>query len=188
VKDLTTLRRRPELRRDSLVLRSLRPADKAAVVASCNDPSTVRFLDLLPHPYHDTDFDDWLKKTRRAWRARSEIVWSITDALTREWLGSISLTFAQERQSAEMGYHVAAGARRPGVGAAGARLVRDWAFDELGLERLELVARVDNAASRRLAELVGFRCEATMRAWTRGRDDRRHDHVLYALLPDDKRP
>lgn len=67
------------------------------------------------------------------------------------------------------------------------RLLRDWAFDELGLERLELITDVDNVASRGAVESVGFRREATMRSWTRGRDGARHDHLLYALLPDDER-
>jgi RimJ/RimL family protein N-acetyltransferase len=187
VKDVATQHRAPELRDGRLLLRALHAADKAAVVASCNDPATVRYLDLIPYPYHDADFDAWLKETRRQWRTRSQIVWAIADVTSGDWLGSIALTFAAQRQAAEIGYHVAPWARRRGVAAAAARLVRDWAFDELRVERLELITEVENAASRRAAEAVGFRREGTMRAWTRGRDGRRHDHLVYALLPGDRR-
>jgi RimJ/RimL family protein N-acetyltransferase len=186
MKDLKTLRR-PELRGESLLLRTVRLADRDAAVRSCNDPDTVRFLELLPHPYHDSDFDDWLRATRRAWRRREEIVWSIADPATGGWLGSVSLTFAPDRQAAEVGYHVAPWARRRGVAAAATRLLRDWSFDDLGLERLEVIADAENAASRRVAERLGFTLEGTMRAWTRGRDGARCDHVLYGLLRDDER-
>jgi RimJ/RimL family protein N-acetyltransferase len=69
---------------------------------------------------------------------------------------------------------------------AALRLVRDWAFDELGVQRLEIGADVDNIGSQRVALSAGFRREGVARGWP-AREGRR-DHVMLAMLPGDPRP
>jgi RimJ/RimL family protein N-acetyltransferase len=50
------------------------------------------------------------------------------------------------------------------------RAICGWAFDALGLHRIQWRAEVGNEASRRVAEKVGFRSEGIQRdaAYTRG--------------------
>jgi ribosomal-protein-serine acetyltransferase len=66
---------------------------------------------------------------------------------------------------------------------AGAALI-GWAFEELGAARLELRAGVENRASQRVAERLGFRREGRLR---RGcpHPDGGYDCYLYGLLPED---
>jgi len=59
-----------------------------------------------------------------------------------------------------------------------------FGFDALGLYRLELRAGVENPASQRVAEKIGFRREGTLR---RGCPlaDGAYDGFLYGLLATD---
>ena len=76
---------------------------------------------------------------------------AVTDAASGELLGSVSLDLFADRQAAEIGYWVKREARRRGVALGAARLVVDWAFGELGVERLELLTYPGNEASQALA-------------------------------------
>jgi RimJ/RimL family protein N-acetyltransferase len=92
--------------------------------------------------------------------------------------------------SADVGYWVAPGSRRRGLGSASVRALSGWAFAELGLERLTLVAAAGNLASQGVARAAGFVREGTMRsAAINGHSgdpaDGRTDMLLFGLLPSD---
>lgn len=98
--------------------------------------------------------------------------------------GSIDMGVNAMR-TGHIGYWVAREARGRGVcTAALARLCR-FAFEELGLERLELMTDPENEASQRVAEKVGFRREGVLRSQLLHRDGRRRDSVMFSLLPDE---
>jgi RimJ/RimL family protein N-acetyltransferase len=61
------------------------------------------------------------------------------------------------------------------------RLICTWGFQALRLERIDLLAATDNAASQRVAERAGFRREAVLRSYMSGRDGRQ-DMVVFSLL------
>ena len=82
---------------------------------------------------------------------------------TARWPVRSTSASALGRQSAEIGYWVAAAARGRGVASTAARLLSDFGFETLGLRRIELNAAVDNAASRRVAEKAGFELEGVRR-------------------------
>jgi len=116
-------------------------------------------------------------------------------------LGSVSLDLFADRQAAEMGYWIAREARRQGFALAAARLVVRWAFEEIGIQRLEILAYPGNAASQALAEKLGFRREGVLRGFLavepgKGRAGRvelpagstlppRDDQVQFSLLRSD---
>ena len=61
-----------------------------------------------------------------------------------------------------------------------------YAFGGLGLLRVELLIDVENAASAKVAERVGYRREGVLRS-LHLKGDRRADMIVYSLLPDDPR-
>jgi RimJ/RimL family protein N-acetyltransferase len=65
------------------------------------------------------------------------------------------------------------------------QLLAEWAFDELGLERIELLTEPENRASQRVAEAAGFTRERRLRAHREQKDTLR-DFYLYALTPGDR--
>jgi RimJ/RimL family protein N-acetyltransferase len=63
------------------------------------------------------------------------------------------------------------------------RLIARYAFEELGLGRVELITDPDNRSSQRVAEKVGFTREGVLRSHLLHPDGRRRDSVMFSLLP-----
>ena len=169
MRDLSEIESPPELTDGRLRLRALRAEDKAAVVAALNDELVGRFLWQPPFPYNDSDFDEWFSARDDRWANGRHANWAITRAGEGDWLGSIGIDVVGERQAGEIGYHVGPWARRSGIASAAARLVRDWALDDLDLERVEIMAAVENTASQRVALAAGMRFEGVHRGYLTAR-------------------
>jgi RimJ/RimL family protein N-acetyltransferase len=73
-------------------------------------------------------------------------------------------------------------ARGRGIASRAVRLMARWAFDELGIARLEMTCAPDNPASQRVAERCGFTREGVMRSHMPFKGGRR-DTVVFSLLP-----
>jgi RimJ/RimL family protein N-acetyltransferase len=89
-----------------------------------------------------------------------------------------------EASEAEIGYVVAPFARGRGLAPRAIELVSRWGLDELGLARIEAVIDVDNEASRKVAERVGYRREGVRRS-SYFKDGLRADMAIFSLLPGD---
>jgi RimJ/RimL family protein N-acetyltransferase len=87
-------------------------------------------------------------------------------------------------RTAELGYMVVRAARGRGVATAALRLLTEWAFDELGLLRTELLISVENSASKRVAKRCGYVREGVLRS-VHVKQERREDTELWARLPGD---
>ena len=90
-----------------------------------------------------------------------------------------------ERQIVEIGYFVLPAARRRGFATTIARTLAEHAFS-LGIERVAAYVNLDNVASERVLERVGFTREGIVRAMPKP-DGRRVDKTLFSLLPGDLR-
>lgn len=84
-------------------------------------------------------------------------------------------------RSTSLGYWLAEGAQGRGLMTAACRAYIDHAFGELGLNRVEIRAAVENRKSRAVAERLGFTQEGVVRdaEWLYGRFV---DHAIYGLL------
>jgi RimJ/RimL family protein N-acetyltransferase len=187
MRDLSEIGAPPELSDGRLRLRALRFKDEPAVVRGLNDPECGRFLWAPPYPYTEADFGEFLELQKTAWTERHDAFWTITDAATGEVLGAISIAVSEQLESGEIGYWCGPWARGRGVTVAAVRLVRDWAFDALGLLRVEITAYSDNVASQRVALAAGFRREGARRSYITARGVRRDD-VIFGMVPGDPRP
>jgi ribosomal-protein-serine acetyltransferase len=84
----------------------------------------------------------------------------------------------------ELTYWVAASSRGDGIATRAVRCISRFAFSALGLQRLELLTMVDNAASQRVAEKAGFVREGIRRSALPIKGAR-PDLVVFSLLPSD---
>ncbi len=186
LRDLAEIERPPELTDGFVRLRAPREKDRADTVRALKDEVAARFLYRVPYPYASEDFDAWVKTCATAWGEKRDAHWNIARADDDTYLGGVSLMIEEDRAAGEIGYQVAPWARGTGVAAAAARLVRDWGLDELGLERLEIHADVDNIGSQRVALSLGMRHEGLCRGYLSARGERR-DYVLLAMRASDPR-
>jgi RimJ/RimL family protein N-acetyltransferase len=164
-------------------LRPWRDSDVAGVVAACQDPEIPRWT-MVPEPYGEADAREYLRARHDMLHAGTSAPFAIVDAADHgRVLGSISLLhFNWNHRRAEVGYWLAREARGQGHTTRAVRLLCGWGFRALGLERIELRAAVENLASQRVAERVGFTREAVQRAYLRTKD-RQLDMVAFGLLP-----
>jgi RimJ/RimL family protein N-acetyltransferase len=86
----------------------------------------------------------------------------------------------------EIGYAVVGAARGQGVAGRALRLVTDWAFAGLRLERVELRIDVGNEPSIKVAERAGYHHDGVLRS-LHFKEDLRADLAIYSLLAGDPR-
>ena len=155
----------PRLTDGRLVVRPYEAADAPAEQAICDQPEMAQWLHLVPAPYSLADAEEFIADSRRRLVAGDRARMAITDATSGEMLGSVSLDLFPGRQAAEIGYLVRRESRRRGVALAAVRLVVEWAFDTLGVERLEILTYPGNEASQALAGRLGFTRECLLRGF-----------------------
>jgi RimJ/RimL family protein N-acetyltransferase len=150
----------PTLSDGVVTLRPRRPEDADAIVAACQDPEIPRWT-RVPSPYTRAHAEEWLADEDP--QTASFLAVDADDRL----LGSFSVMHIdRERGYGEIGYWVAAEARRRGVATRAVLLLRDWAAGE-ALRELEILVAPENVASAGVAERAGF----TRSGETRGETD-----------------
>lgn len=168
-------------------LRAWRDSDLDRLVAACQDPEISRWT-RVPSPYGRSDARNYLLQRHDALHAGASAPFAIVVAEDRDQLlGSISLMrFSWNNARGEVGYWLARNARGQGHVTRAVRLITNWGFAHLGLQRIDLVAATGNPTSQQVAERCGFTREAVLRSYMvskHGRDDM----VAFGLLASDVR-
>lgn len=177
----------PPLRSDQVLLRPWSSDDLPVLVATGQDLSVARWFPVIPYPYTERDAIDWLRSEETARQAGKGITFAMVHTNSGEVLGGISLgNIDALLRTASIGYWLGAHARGHGHMTPTVRLVAAWAFETLGLARLEGTVDPENLASQRVAERCGFRREGCLRSSTIIRHTgERRDALVYGLLPDE---
>jgi RimJ/RimL family protein N-acetyltransferase len=166
-------------------LRPWRDSDLDSLVTACRDPEIVRWT-RVPPGYGPADARAFLLQRYDAVAAGVSAPYAIVAAGDdNHLLGSVSLMrLAWEHARAEVGYWLAREARGRGHATRAVRLICRWAFQMLALERIDLLAGTENAASQRVAERCGFTREGVLRSYMQGKGERQ-DMVAFGLLVGD---
>jgi ribosomal-protein-alanine N-acetyltransferase len=136
--------------------------------------------------------DSFRRRVRRAaqeWREETGYGFFLVRLSDDALLGGITLGSVRRgvSQSATLGYWLGEPYARQGFMTEGVNCVLDFAFDRLGLRRVEAACVPSNTASRRLLAKCGFREEGVAREYLKI-NGRWMDHVLFAILSTDSRP
>jgi RimJ/RimL family protein N-acetyltransferase len=165
---------------------SLRPwtkADIPAIVAICGDELSARFT-TVPAPYTAADAREWLTTHPARLAAGDGASFAVVEPPADVPVATIGLHML-DTGMAELGYLTAPAARGRGVMTRSVKLIAEWAFTALEIERLQLTTHVDNPASQRVAEKCGFEREGVLRGYRVQRGER-VDLVMFARLPGDQ--
>jgi RimJ/RimL family protein N-acetyltransferase len=154
-----------------ITLRAPRTADVDRITVAAQDPVTQRWALALPRPYHREHAVAFLEHSAAEAQAGTGYSFVAADDEDR--------VIAAMRVGAdgEIGYWVAPDARGRGVATRAVTLLRDWARDELGLERMVMRIHPDNVVSCRVAEKAGFVDTGERRIPNRGQDP--DPHAIY---------
>jgi RimJ/RimL family protein N-acetyltransferase len=176
-----------ELTDGVVLLRPFTMADSEALYASVR-ASINELCQWLPWAHPDYARDDatgFIQISRRWWDEESQFTFGIFDAADGTLAGSIGVNHLNmQHRYANVGYWVRTSHTRRGFCSRSVRLIARFAFDTLGLTRIEIAAEPDNGASRGVAEKAG----ATFETIARNRIVMRGEALpaaVYSLVPED---
>ncbi|HEY5820618.1 MAG TPA: GNAT family N-acetyltransferase [Propionibacteriaceae bacterium] len=148
-----------------ITLRAHRRTDQPDMIEACNDPEVVRWS-TVPIPeggYSSAEAEEYYRIVRAGWASGERLSWAIEGEFEgrRRFCGSIDLRV--DGRQGEVGYLLHPAARGRSMMSTALRLVRDHAFEVVGLEAIHWRAVVGNWSSRRVAAAAGFVFDGTVR-------------------------
>ena len=140
-----------------VALRRFTLEDVADVTRACQDPEIARWTASIPWPYEEQHARYWICRHDAAWTEGTSAPFACCSATTGEFRGSIALEGIDwDQHTATAGYWAAPWARNEGSTTRGLRLVCDWGFGAADLRSIDLMTKIGNVASERVAEKAGF--------------------------------
>jgi len=144
-----------------------------------------RWMPWCHADYAESDSVAWVKRSHACWQSGEEYSFAMFDR-ARHYVGGAGLNhFNRDHNFANLGYWVRQSRQRAGFAVAAVRCLATFGFETLRLTRLEIVAAVDNIASRRVAEKAGakFECIARNRLVIHGAPVAA---AIYSLIPPER--
>lgn len=172
---------------DRYLLRPFRHDDLHVVEAASRD-DFIAMLTTVPSSYTPQEGLAFIDRQNQ--RLSSGEGWSlaVVERSTDRAVGQIGLWIPQLRKGrAEIGYWIAEPGRGNGAASEAVKLLSDWAFEHLDLDRLSLFIEPWNTASLKTAERAGYEREAMLTSWERVGGVPR-DMWSYVQLRVDHRP
>lgn len=167
-----------------LRLRPLTEEDAGGILELFGDPAVVRFT-TIPRLASQADARDFIAGVREGFLAGTLYQWGIE--LDGELVGTCTLAAIDRRhRRAELGFAVLRCRWGRRVASRALPPVIDFAFERLGLHRLEADADPRNEASLRVLERFGFRREGLLRE-RYFQEGEAQDAVVFGLLRRDWR-
>ncbi len=176
-----------EPRRASVAVRPALPGDAVTMERWRHEPSVRRHQPLQAATASELRSDLARQRLEDLYRGRGDrFQWIVlVEGESAGWITLAVLSW--EHALAEIGYALSAPYQGRGLMQEALDLVLPELFVAAGIERLEARCSVENIASQRLLERLGFVREALLRSYFT-LNDRRVDNYLYALLRADFLP
>ena len=174
----------PVLRAKGITLRELRVSDAASLLALLTSQEVTRFIS--PPPTTLEGFERFIKWAQREREAGRYVCFAIVPDGYDTAVGLF-----QVRQldpmfgTAEWGFALGSAFWGSGLFTSGAELVIDFAFDVIGVHRLEARAALENGRGNAALRKLGAVQEGILRK-SFLRNGRYLDQALWAILPEDR--
>jgi RimJ/RimL family protein N-acetyltransferase len=175
----------PTLRNGRVTLRQLRAGDAPSLVAHLDDARVYRYM--APCPSTADRFARFIRWTHAERRRGKLACFGIVPARGTSAVGVIQVwPIERDFSTAEWGFALGESFWGSGLFEAGARLVLDAVFSQLGVYRLEARAVDINRRGNRILEKLGAKPDGVLRAGFRDGLVMR-DHVMWSILACDWR-
>lgn len=180
----------PVLETERLILRQLRPSDRAAVFRIYSDATIAYF-----NPYEQCrtirDAEHIIAEIRSLFHERRGVYWGIAHRASGTIIGTCGFLnwyrAGLDARRAEIGFTLTSVYWRQGYSREACRRIINYGVETMGLNRIEANLMPDNSAAHALLENLGFVPEGLLRQrlyW----DGCFHDVRHYALLRHDWPP
>ncbi|MCY3833772.1 MAG: GNAT family protein [Chloroflexi bacterium] len=139
---------------------------------------------FVPHPYPPDAARDFVQKAREQWRNEEAFVFAILEKTSEHFVGCMGIHLTPAHNRAEVGYWIGLPYWGRGLATAALRLIIQFGFEELKLNRIAAGHFPHNPASGRVMQKANMRYEGLLR-----RSILHHgkykDEARYAILRDD---
>jgi RimJ/RimL family protein N-acetyltransferase len=137
----------------------------------------------IPCPYTLDCAEDFISTLQES---ETDIVWGIVLKASKMLIGAIGLIVDPQDENAELGYWIGQESWGNGYCTEAAKAVIDFAFEELGLNRVHAHHFLKNPASGEVMKKIGMLYEGRLRQHIK-KDGEFIDLELYGILSDDWR-
>jgi RimJ/RimL family protein N-acetyltransferase len=129
----------------------------------------------------------FVSSCQTAWNQRTGFAFAVFDVKSNLFLGGVGLNQIRRNHNfANLGYWVRSSRTGRGIATAATLLAAEFGFEDLGLNRIEILTATENRASGRVAEKAGAQKEGVLRSRLL-LHDRPHDAVIYSLIAADRK-
>jgi RimJ/RimL family protein N-acetyltransferase len=164
---------------DRSFLRPWALEDVSVVVRAYSDPEIQKWI---PYSFDAAEAEQVIGRWTETWRNETGACWAIAKKSDNCAFGRFAFqTIDLIGGSAEIAYWLLPQSRGEGYAPLATTAIREWAFGQLGLHRLELIHSVHNVASCRVATKAGFELEGILKSECLYRDGW-HDTHLHARV------
>jgi len=147
-----------ELITKRLKLRELTDLDKQSLPLLVNDLEVSKYLAVVPYPYTDRD-SEWFvehckEESQKDPRENYELGIELLE--TKQLIGMVGLTKVNKwDEKATLGYWLGKQYWRKGYMGEAVQTMLKYAFTDLGLQRIDVCAAIQNEASNGLIKKIG---------------------------------
>lgn len=145
----------------------------------------------LPWCHRDYSMEDsleWVLRSGKQWDDGREFHFGVFDSASGAFVGGVGLNeLKREHRLANLGYWVRTAWAGRGVATAAARLAAQFGFEELALDRIEILAALGNKRSQRVARKLGALREGVLRNRLVIHGEA-HDAVVFSLIGSEWKP
>lgn len=138
----------------------------------------------VPHPYPPDAAQEFVQNAREQWRQEEAFVFAIIEAASERFVGCMGIHPQPAHQRAEVGYWIGVPYWGRGLATAALRLIIQFGFEELKLNRIAAGHFPQNPASGRVMQKANMRYEGRLRGALYHHDEFK-DEVRYAILRAD---
>jgi RimJ/RimL family protein N-acetyltransferase len=175
----------PVLTGSRVTLRELRVSDAASLFAMLTTEEVTRFIS--PPPTTIEGFERFITWANRERAAGTYACFAVVPHGMDTAIGLFQVRQLEPGWgTAEWGFAIGSAFWGTGVFSDGARLVLDFAFDAIGVHRLEARAAVENGRGNAALRKLGAVQEGVLRR-SFLRNGQYHDQALWAILDEDYR-
>ena len=179
---------RSEIIGEKVILRKYEIGFAPLLYEAANESKGGEFSRWMSWCHEDYTLDEsksFIEKVGKTWQSETEFAFAIFGAETNEFFGGVGLNQPNDdHKFYNLGYWVRVSKHNRGAASAATRILAKTAFEDLSVNRIEILAAVENIASQKAAEKAGARREGILR--------KRliigggvHDAVIFSFVRED---
>lgn len=135
--------------------------------------------------YNLNDAKLWVSSAKETWKNGTDYRFIVEDLDTGNILGTVGINqVVQQHKVGNLGYWIRRSALRQGACTKAAKKVVDYAFNELGFQRIEIHVLVENKPSNSVASKLGGNYEGIFRNKLM-HNGKSRPAKCYSIIPSD---